>query len=230
MPTFFTPKTLAFLRALARNNDREWFKARKSDFDAHVQRPLLALLEQLAIDLQEFAPDLACSPKESMFRQYRDTRFSHDKTPLKTHIAAVFPARGLARHAGAGLYLQIDPKEVWIGGGLWRPGTADLHAVREHIAANFTRLRALVESPSFTKRFKTVTGETLTRVPRGFLSDHPAAEYLKLKDLVAAQTFPAELATGPRFYSTVLATFKDLAPFVRFLNMPLVTKLREPLD
>ena len=75
----FTHETLKFLRALKRNNDREWFKERKVDFDAHVQRPLLALLDQLAVDMHDFAPDLACSPKESTFRQYRDTRFSEDR-------------------------------------------------------------------------------------------------------------------------------------------------------
>jgi uncharacterized protein (TIGR02453 family) len=218
MPTFFTERTLTFLRALARNNDREWFKARKADFEADVQRPLLALLEQLAGDLREFAPELACSPKESMFRQYRDTRFSEDKTPLKTHVAAVFPVRGLRRHSGAGLYFQIDPREVWIGGGLWHPERAELQAVREHLAAHFTHFRAIVESPAFRKRFGTLSGDRLTRVPRGFPADHPAAEYLKHKDLIAVRTFPGTFAAEPRFYATLVDTFRDLAPFIRFLN------------
>ncbi len=136
MPTYFTPKTLAFLRALARNNDREWFKARKGDFDRHVKAPLLALLEHLASDLHTIAPELACSPKESTFRQYRDTRFSENKSPLKTNVALVFPPRGLPRHAGAGLYMSLDARHVFIGGGMWHPERASLQAVREHIAGN----------------------------------------------------------------------------------------------
>ena len=218
MPTYFTPKTLAFLRALARNNDREWFKARKGDFDRHVKAPLLALLEHLASDLHTVAPELACSPKESTFRQYRDTRFSENKSPLKTNVALVFPPRGLPRHGGAGLYMSLDARHVFIGGGMWHPERASLQAVREHIAGNYGRLRAIVESPSFRKRFGKLSGDSLTRVPRGFPADHPAGEYLKLKDLVAMQTFPGEFATTPRFYGTLVAAFQDLTPFIRFLN------------
>jgi uncharacterized protein (TIGR02453 family) len=221
MPTFFTDKSLAFLRALARNNDREWFKARKSEFDAHLQQPLVSLLEHLAADMQSFAPELACSPKESTFRQYRDTRFSEDKSPLKTHIAAVFPPRGFPRHSGAGAYFQIDGQEVWIGGGLYRSEPPRLYRVREHIASNYTRLRAIVESPSFKQAFGSVTGDTLTRVPKGFPADHPAAEFLKFKDLIVSRTFPASLAATPRFYATLVASFRDAAPFIRFLNEPL---------
>jgi len=98
--------------------------------------------------------------------------------------------------------------------------------VRAHIGANYTRLRAIVESPSFTRRFKKVSGDALTRVPRGFPADHPAAEYLKLKDLIAMQTFPGEFAATPRFYSTLVAAFRDLAPFIRFLNEPIVARPR----
>ncbi len=230
MPAFFTSKTLSFLRALKRNNDREWFKARKAEFDAHVQGPLHALIEQLAADMGAFAPDLACSPRESTFRQYRDTRFSEDKSPLKTHVAAVFPARGLSRGEGAGLYFQIDPTEVWIGGGLYHAPAPTLNAVRQHIAANLKHLRAIVESPSFRKRLGAVDGDRLTRVPRGFEADHPAAEYLKLKDLIVMKTFPGTFAATPRFYPTLVATFRDAAPFVRFLNAPILARPRTTLD
>jgi uncharacterized protein (TIGR02453 family) len=220
----FTPRTLSFLRALARNNDREWFKARKADWDADVHGPLLRLVAKLAEDLPAFAPDLACSPRESLFRQYRDTRFSEDKRPLKTHIAAVFPPRGAGRHGGAGLYVQIEPKEVWIGGGLYHAATPDLTAVRQHLAANFRRFRAIVEAPAFKRRVGEVTGDSLKRVPRGFAADDPAAEYLKLKDLLVMKTHPGEFATSDTFYPTLLGYFRDMAPFVRFLNEPLLSR------
>src|SRR5205814_249667 len=108
---------------------------------------MLAVVAQLASDLRSFAPEIVVDPKTAMYRIYRDTRFSENKTPYKTHVAAVFPWRGLAKHEGAGLYFHVSPDEVWIGGGMYSPQPAQLQAVREHIAANTGRLRAIVESP-----------------------------------------------------------------------------------
>ena len=117
----FTPATLRFLRALKRNNRREWFNAHRDDYEAHVRQPMTAIVERLAVDLRTFAPELVASPKLSMYRIYRDTRFSDDKKPYKTHVAAVFPTRGLAKHEGAGVYFHVAPDEVWIGGGMYSP-------------------------------------------------------------------------------------------------------------
>jgi uncharacterized protein (TIGR02453 family) len=102
----FSPKALSFLRALKRNNKREWFKARKDQYDALLRAPMIEIIERLAIDLRSFAPDLVASPKVSLYRVYRDTRFSANKAPLKTHVAAVFPCRSLQKHRGAGLYFE----------------------------------------------------------------------------------------------------------------------------
>src|SRR5678815_3654705 len=101
MPSPFTAKTLSFLRALKRHNDRDWFRGRKHQYEEHVRGPMIALLEQLAPDLRSFAPELVCDPKVSLYRIYRDTRFSEDKSPLKTHVAAHFPMRGMPRGSGA---------------------------------------------------------------------------------------------------------------------------------
>ena len=103
----FTKKTLAFLRALKRNNDREWFRAHREEYDRHVREPMLAVVERLAHDFRSFAPELIAAPAVSMFRPWRDTRFSENKTPLKTNIAAVFPHRALGRMSGAGLYFEV---------------------------------------------------------------------------------------------------------------------------
>ena len=93
----FTSKTLSFLRSLKRNNEREWFHAHKDQYEQHCRQPMLALVERIAADLKSIAPDHVADPKVSMFRQFRDTRFSDDKTPMKTHIAATFPNRTLGR-------------------------------------------------------------------------------------------------------------------------------------
>ena len=217
----FTPRSLSFLRALKRNNDRDWFRARRDEYEEHVRGPLLAIIERLAVDFRAFAPDMVADPKISTYRIYRDTRFSADKSPLKTHVAGVFPDRRLGKGEGAVLYFHIGPDGVRMGGGLYHPDTAKLHAVREHLASNFARFRSLVRSPGFRRTCGEVDGERLQRVPRGFPADHAAAEYLKLKDLLAGADFPPAFAADPRFYRTLISTFRQAAPLVGFLNEPL---------
>jgi uncharacterized protein (TIGR02453 family) len=218
----FSPKALAFLRALKRHNDREWFRARKDDYETLLRRPMIGVIEQLAVDLKKFAPHLVANPKTSLYRIYRDTRFSEDKTPLKTHIAAVFPHRGLPKHQGAGLYLEIAPQWVWVGGGMYAPDAACLQQVREHLCANLRRFRTVVESPGFRKTVGALEGERLQRVPRGFSKDHEAAEYLKYRQFLAGCEFPATFATSPRFYRTLVDRFRSIAPLVNFLNEAIV--------
>jgi uncharacterized protein (TIGR02453 family) len=224
MPTAaprFTAETLKFLRALKRNNRREWFNAHRDDYDVHVRQPMTAIVERLAHDFRGFAPELVASPKVSIYRIYRDTRFSENKTPYKTHVAAVFPPRGLPKHEGAGVYFHVSPEEVWIGGGMYAPQTPQLHAVREHIAVNAKKLRSIVESPGFRRRVGTLEGERLQRVPRGFPKDHPAADYLKYRQFLAGAELPPSVATSPKFYGTLLDVFRQVVPLIRFLNQPL---------
>jgi uncharacterized protein (TIGR02453 family) len=217
----FTPKTLAFLRALKRNNDREWFHARKDQYEAHVRGPMIAFVEQLAVDFRKFAPEMTADPKVSLFRPWRDTRFSEDKAPLKTNVAAVFPDRRLGRMNGAGLYFEVAPGWVWMGGGIYAPSGPQLQAVRDHIARRYKDLRAIVGSRSFTA-MGGLKGERLSRVPRGFDKDHPAADYLQFKQFLGSREEPAVFATRSDFYKQLLATFKTLAPLCAFLNEPLV--------
>jgi uncharacterized protein (TIGR02453 family) len=217
----FTPKALTFLRALKRNNDGEWFRAHRADYLAHIQEPLHRLLETLADDLHDVAPELACSPRESTFRMYRDTRFSEDKTPLKTYVAWVLRPRGFPKGYAASLYAQFDPAETWIGGGLYHPEPAVRVAVREHIAAHHRRLTAIVGSAAFRKHLGTLQGDQLARVPRGFDPEHPAAAYLKHKNWMVSRSLPGTLVTTPAFYPTLLAIFRAAVPLVLFLNEPI---------
>jgi len=216
----FTPATLKFLRALKRNNRREWFNAHRDAYESDVREPMRVIVEQLAADFRDFAPEMVASPKLSMYRIYRDTRFSENKAPYKTHVAAVFPTRGLPKHEGAGLYFHVSPTEVWVGGGMYAPQAPQLQAVREHIAANVKRLRAIVEAPAFRKEIS-MEGERLQRAPRGFPKDHEAFEYLKFRNFIAGCEFPPALAASPSFYPTLLKVFRRVAPFSRFLNEPL---------
>jgi uncharacterized protein (TIGR02453 family) len=222
----FTPRTLAFLRALERNNRREWFHARKDRYEADVRAPMVALVERLAADFGDFAPDLVANPRASMYRPYRDTRFAANKAPLKTNVAAVFPHRLLPKHEGAGFYVEIAPRHVWFGGGMYMPSSAQLYHVREHIAAGHQRLSRMVGSAAFRRTFGTLGGEQLQRTPRGFPPDHPAAAFLKYKQFLAGCERPAEFATSPGFYRALVGTFRTLAPLIGFLNEPLVAALQ----
>ncbi len=214
----FTADALRFLRALKRNNRREWFQPRRDQYEAHVRAPMVALVERLAVDFETFAPELLASPQRSIYRIYRDTRFSDNKTPYKTNIAAHFPHRELPKGGSAGLYIEIATEWVWVGGGLYMPDTSHLVAIREHIAGNLRQLRAIVESPGFKRAVGRLEGDRLQRVPRGYPKDHEAAEYLKFRQFLAGREFPASLATSPRFYRSVLGVFRKVAPLTRFLN------------
>jgi uncharacterized protein (TIGR02453 family) len=161
----------------------------------------------------------------SLFRQFRDTRFSDDKTPLKTHIGATFPNRTLGRLNGAGLYFEVAPGWVWIGGGLWAPDTSQLHLVREHVALHHRRLTAIVGSPAF-RRIGGLQGDTMTRVPRGFAKDHPAAAFLIYRQFLGYREEPAAMAASKDFYRQLVHTMKTIAPLVSFLNEPLLDAQR----
>jgi len=199
---------------------------RKAQYEEHVRGPMVALLDHLAVDLRGFAPELVCEPRVSLYRIYRDTRFSADKSPLKTHVAAHFPRRGFPRGEGAGLYFHVAPREVWIGGGIYMPSASDLRLIREHIAANHKGLSGLVNGAAFRRAVGSLDGEQLTTMPRGYPKVHPAAIYLRFKQFLAGREFEATFATDDRFYSELLNIFRAVAPLARFLNTPLVDQRR----
>lgn len=213
----FTPKTLAFLRALKRHNDRAWFHARKPDYEAHVKAPMVAVIERLGEEFTAFAPEQMADPRKSLYRIWRDTRFSDDKRPLKTNVAAVFPHRNGSRHTSAGFYIEISAGWVFAGGGVYMPDPAALLRIREQIARAPDRFRRLVTSPAM-KKMGGLQGATLTRVPRGFPATHPAAADLKRKQFMAFKEWPPELMTSARFWPELLTALRAVAPLVAYLN------------
>ena len=218
----FTPRTLSFLRSLKRNNQREWFHARREQYETHCRQPMVTVVERLGEDLRGIAPEMLFDPKVNLLRPFRDTRFSEDKTPLKTHVGATIPNRALGRMNGAGLYFEVAPGWVWMGGGLWRPDTSQLHLVREHIAEHHKRLTKIVTSPRM-KKLGGLQGDRMTRVPRGFAKDHPAADYLQHRQFMAFREEDAAFATSKTFYRELRATIETILPLLQFLNEPLVT-------
>jgi uncharacterized protein (TIGR02453 family) len=220
----FTPKTVSFLRSLKRNNQREWFHERREQYDRHCRGPMLEVIARLGEDFQRIAPEMLVDPKVNLLRPFRDTRFSEDKTPLKTHVGATIPNRILGRMNGAGLYFEVAPGWVWIGGGLWRPDTSQLQLVREHVAANHRQLTKIVSSPGF-KKLGGLKGDRMTRVPRGFAKDHAAADYLHYRQFMAFREEPAAFAHSRDFYKQLRGTLETVLPLLRFINEPLVASL-----
>jgi len=213
----FTPKALVFLRALKRNNRREWFHERRDEYEQLLRVPMMAVVERFGHEFRSFAPELMADPKKSVYRIWRDTRFSPDKRPLKTNVAAVFPHRHGDRHTSAGLYLEISPEWVFAGGGLYMPDAQALHRIRERIAEN-PKAFARIVNASALKKAGGLQGESLKRVPRGFPADHPAADHLKMKQFLVWGQWPPILATTPKFWTELLTTFRATAPLLKYLN------------
>jgi uncharacterized protein (TIGR02453 family) len=216
---------LAFFAALQRNNRREWFQPRKAIFEEQLKQPMRELVDAVNTAMARFAPDYVTDPDKAIYRIYRDTRFSKDKTPYKDHIAASFSRRG--EKAGAGYYFAVSHKEVAIGGGLYMPEPEALLAIRRHLAERHQEFRKIAAAPAVRRLFVEVQGERLTRVPKGYATDHPAADLLRLKQYLLYVELPPELATTPAVYTEVVKHFRAITPFVEFLNAPLRPKRRE---
>ncbi len=214
----FSPQAVEWLNGLVANNNREWFNANKPTYESELKQPLLQLVDALNRQLAEKLPeyymdDVAKAP----FRIYRDTRFSKNKTPYKTHIAAAFPRRGVQEKA-AGLYLQISSSGVGIAGGSYLPDPESLRAIRQRIADDFDTFQNLVGNKRLRKWMGEMQGDALTRVPKGFLPDHPAAEWLRKKQFYYWRELDPALITSPKLEKEILTHFEVLAPICLFLD------------
>ena len=220
MPRYFTSATFKFLSQLATNNERDWFNANKARFVSDVQEPALQFIADFGSKLAGISEHLVADPRPqggSLFRIYRDTRFSKDKTPYKTHIAMRFGHEaGLGVHA-PGLYLHIEPGASYAGAGLWRPETALARTIREAIVADPAAWKKVAHGKAFVNRF-TPDGESLARPPQGFDADHPLIEDLKRKDFVAGTRLDDYLVTSDRLLAEYTAMSKTAAPFLSFLT------------
>jgi uncharacterized protein (TIGR02453 family) len=222
----FPERGVQFLRSLKRHNNREWFQKHKTIYEDDLKKPMEEFIGALAAEFSRFAPQMVATVKVSSYRIYRDTRFSRNKEPYKTRVAAVFPRKGLGKHEGAGFYLHIDPVSVLLGGGLYMPLPEDLHAVRTHIAQHHRKLQSIVHAASFRRLVGGLEGDKLTRVPRGFDPTHPAANYLRMKQFLAARTFGPEIAETSLLHRRTVETFRQLLPLIEFLNEPILARRR----
>ncbi len=223
----FSPAVLSFFRQLAKHNEREWFDPRKAFYKEQVYAPMVQLVDLLNKDLRSFAGDHIMEPKEAIYRIYRDTRFSKDKTPYKTHIAAIFPRRGMAKHAGAGFYFQLSHESLEIAGGVYMPGPMELLAVRKAIADQPARWQRLLADKATRRRTGILQGDKLTRVPKGFDPTSPVADYLRMKQWYFDIEFDAKETLRPTLRKTIIDRFHAMAPMVHYLNNVILKKLSE---
>ncbi len=232
MPTTFAgfpPESIQFLRSLKRNNRREWFQPRKHVYEQHVKAPMLELVEAINGELKKFAPEYVTEPKKAIFRIYRDTRFSADKTPYKTHIAASFSRRGGERLGTGGFYFSISHETVEIAAGLWHPDRDVTLLVRNHIAGTHEELRRILSNKNSRKLAGGLQGDALSRSPKGFDPGHPAAEFIRMKDWILDVSLDAGVATTPHLYPTVVERFRAMASLLEYLNRPLLNR-KPPRD
>ena len=221
----FPPEARTFLADLKANNNRDWFQPRKEIFEQKVKAPLTELVLALGEALRETAPELETDPKKAIYRIYRDVRFSHDKSPYKTHVAAIFGPRGVCKHAGAGTYFHFSADEVLVAGGVYEPGSPELLAVRRHLAENADDFRDILANRAFRRTFGDMVDERLKRVPKGFSAGHPAADLLVYKRFIVVDRLPPDIVETPKFHRELLKRFALMLPFIRFLNRPLKPSL-----
>lgn len=228
--TGFKPEAIQFLVDLAENNNRDWFQPRKGEYERLIKEPL----EQLCIALQEQfrtrGIPLHADPARSPFRIYRDVRFSKDKSPYKTAVAASFAWAGDGGDAGAGRshtenvhasggYFHLQPGEIYVGGGVWHPDAGWLNAFRRRIVADFDGYRSIVEAPAFREAFGSVSDddESLKRVPPGFPADHPAADVLRKKNVTFGRRLSDDEALSPELPGHLAEAFAIGTPLLRYL-------------
>src|ERR1039458_8810453 len=162
------PEGLAFLRGLARHNDREWFTPRKAIFEAELKEPMLAIIRKVNDAMAKFAPDFVRPAEKCLFRIYRDTRFSADKKPYKTHVAAWWAPQRLEKTSGAGFYFHIDAKEVIVAAGAYMPEKEQLAAIRHWLLEHHAEFRKVLRTAAIRKAFVEFEGNALTRPPERF--------------------------------------------------------------
>jgi len=228
----FTPASLAFLRGLARHNNKPWFEAHRESYESDVRDPMRALIEEMDVRLARLAPEITGDPKRSMFRINRDIRFSKDKSPYKTHAACWFRHQGASHKVGgeaeegsAGLYFHLQPGKSFVGAGIWMPPRPALNKIRDAIAEDPRGFVLVVDDPRPKRRFGGLDDESmLKRMPRGFAEDHPAARWLRYQSFTIGRELGDQQVLGPKLPKLLEDDFALMMPLVRWLNRALGLK------
>lgn len=219
-PPRFKSEFFDFLRELQANNERSWFEANRARYHADVRDPMLDFIAAFAEPLADISPHFVADPRASggsLFRIYRDTRFSPDKRPYKTNAGAHFRhAAGKDAHA-PGFYLHLEPDSCFAGCGIWHPDGEALAQIRNAIIDEPAAWTRITQAKDFRDTF-TLMGQSLKRPPRGYDACHPLIEDLKRKDFIAGTTFSESDAIQPEFLHHFAQIARSGAAFVGFLS------------
>lgn len=214
----FKKSTLKFLRELEKNNNRDWFEANKHRYESDVREPALAYIEAMAPHLAKISSSFVASPKKvggSLMRVYRDVRFSKDKTPYKTNVGIQFRhVAGKDVHA-PGFYMHIEPSEVFVGAGIWRPDSATVNNMRLFIDENQAGWKKI--SAALKRKGFALHGESLKRPPRGYDAEHPLIDDLKRKDFIAIQNLKKSVVSEADFVKKSAQLFAAAGPLVKVI-------------
>ncbi len=216
---YFPPSFFKFLKELKAHNDRPWFNANKERYEEVVRNPLLDFIGDAGPFLRKISPQIIAdnSPSGgSMFRIYRDTRFSKDKTPYKTHASARFPTTRAKDVHTPGYYLHLETGEVFGGGGIWHPEAQVLGQIRDSIAHHPSKWKAVMADKKF-KKLCFFEGEKLQRPPKGYDPSHELIETLKYKDFTFFTQFDQKQAGSPGFMEKFVESCAAAAPLMKFL-------------
>lgn len=219
-----SPSTLSFLSRLSRNNNRDWFEEHRNEYES-ARADFTAFAEQVLKGFQKEDEDLApLVIKDCLFRINRDIRFSKDKSPYKLNLAASMSRGGKKSHF-AGYYIHIEPGRSFAGGGIWMPMPPETKKIRQEIDYGLEEFQQIVTAKPFLNNYPDAlerSAETsLSKVPKGYEKDNPAAEYLKLKSWIATAPLTDEELTSKDLVKKVITAFKALMPLVKFLNRSL---------
>ena len=189
---------------------------------------MVALVEALNAEFAKCAPEYINDPKKAVYRIYRDTRFSPDKTPYKAHLAAIFPRRGAGatKDSSAGFYFHVSAKGVGVASGLYQPQPEQLIAVRTWLAKHHVEFLKAAKGPE--KLMGKLQGSTLQRVPKGFAPDHPAADLLKMKQWLYWKELDAKIVTTPKLFAELVKRFRVMLPVLELMNQPLTQARPRP--
>ncbi len=232
MPVHFSPAALKFLTALGRHNDRAWFEPRKSLYEQELKLPMLALIDEVNAELASFAPAHVRPASKIMMRLYRDTRFSADKRPYKTRVAAWWARQGLEKTSGAGFYFSFGPEGVHIAAGCYMPQKDQLLSIRRMLLERHAEYRAIMRGRSLRALLQPIDGKPLTRIPKGFPANHLAHDLVLQRQWGVSSDLSTDRALDPGLLYDLTRRFRTAAPLVSLLNSSLgmpAAHARKPL-
>lgn len=217
---FIKKESIEFLKTLSKNINRDWFNKHKDKY-IQAHNNIIAFADALIVEMNKHDNIETASGKESMFRIYKDVRFSKDKTPYNSHWSGAF--KRATKKLRGGYYFHIKPGDSFLAGGFWGPEPNDMKRIRQDIDANYKDWKKLLSNKSLTKTFGKMLGEKVSTAPRGYAKDNPAIDLLRYKQYLLKHEFTDKEVCSPDFVKKVNEVYKKMRPFFNYMSEVLTT-------